>query len=98
MELDAGDLAGRPVIQFRRKVLRKLVVLAVLFPAGDHVIALFDDHPVEFRNFVGRVLQVRVHGDDDIALSGRETLVQGGGLAIVAAEGDAVDGGIFLCQ
>ena len=68
----------------------------MLFPAGDDVVTLLDNHPVEFRDFVRGVLQVRVHGDDDIALRGRETLVKGGGLAVVAAEGDAVDGGILL--
>ena len=64
MELDAGDFAGRPVIQFRRKVLREFVVLAVLLPAGNDIVALLGNHPVEFRDLVGRVLQVRVHGDD----------------------------------
>ena len=98
VELDAGDLAGRPVVELGRKVLRELVVLAVLFPAGDDVVALFRDHPVQFRDFVRGVLQVRVHRDDDVALRGREALVEGGGLAVVAAEGDAVDGGVLLRQ
>ena len=98
MEFDARDLARRPVVELGRKVLRKLVVLAVLFPAGNDIVALFLDHPVQFRDLVRGVLQVRVHGDDDVAFRRREALVQGGGLAIVSAEGDAVDSGILLRQ
>ena len=98
MELDARDLACGPVIQLGGKVLREFVVLAVLLPAGDDVVTLLLDHPVQFRNLVRGVLQVRVHRDDDVPLGGREALIEGGGLAVIAAEGNAVDGGILLRQ
>ena len=67
----------------------------MLLPAGDDIVAVLGNHPVEFRDFVRGVLEVCVHGDDDIALCRRESLIEGGGLAVVAAEGDAADGGIL---
>ena len=94
MEMDAGSAPRRPVVQFRGQVLRQGIVLAFLFPSGHEVIALLADHPDHFRNLLGGVLQVRVHGHDNLALGGGKALVQGCRFAVIPPERDAVDSGM----
>ena len=59
---------------------------------------IFLDHLVQTGYLVGRVLQVGVHSDDDIALCTLEPAVQGGTLAVVATELDGLDVFVFLAQ
>ena len=96
VQLDAGDLAGGPVVELGREVLGELVVLAVLLPAAHDVVAVLLDHLVKLRDLVGGVLEVGVHGDDHVALGLLESAVERGGFAVVAAELDAVHGGVGL--
>ena len=98
VELDAGDPAGSGVVKLGRQVLGQFVVLAVLFPAGDHIITLLGDHPVHLRDLFRGVLQVRVHRDDHTSLGLGETFVKGGGLAVVAAEGYSFDPLVAFCE
>ena len=89
--LDATDLAGGGVEELGGDGLRQGVTLAaVLLVAADKVVLLVHNHVVQFRNLVGRVLQVSIHRDDDIALSLFETTEQGWALAVVAAKLDAL--------
>ena len=92
--MDAADLAGGGVEQLGGDGLRQGVV-ALLFVARHEVVAIAGDHAVELGNLVGRVLKVGVHGDDHVALGAGEAGVEGGRLAVVAAEGDSFYGGIF---
>ena len=87
----AAHTACGGVEELRGDGLREGVALtAVLLVARDHVVAFFLNHTVEGGYFVGRVLQVGVHGDDHVALSALEAAVECGTLAVVAAKLDAV--------
>ena len=89
--LDAADLAGRGIEELRGDGLRQRVTLtAVLLVAAHQVVFLVHNHVVQLRNLVGRVLQVGIHRDDDVALSLLETAVEGRALAVVTTELDAL--------
>ena len=49
----------------------------------------FGNHPIEFGYFVGTVLQIGVHGDDDITGGLFKPDEEGGGLAVIPAELDS---------
>jgi len=70
-------------------------------PAADDVVALFK-FGEEVGDLVGIVLEIAVHGEDEVALGVVEAGGKGGGLAEVAAELDdenaAVDGGDLFKQ
>ena len=76
MQINAGHSASRPVIKFARQVFGQQGVMALLLPAGNHVEALFRDHLIQFRDLIRAILQVSIHSNDDIALSGLEASVQ----------------------
>ena len=61
----ADDQGGQPVVQARRVLSIRLIV-TLLAPSADHVVAFIDrrDQP---RDFFRRILQVRVERDDDVA-------------------------------
>ena len=89
--LDAADLARSGVEELCGDGLRQGVTLAaVLLVATDKVVLLVDNHVVQARYLVGRVLQVCVHRDDNVAYSLLETTEQGRALAVVAAKLDAL--------
>ncbi len=77
------------------------VVNALLAPAGDDVVALFELFE-EVGNVVGIVLQVAVHGENELARGVVETRRQRRGLAEVAAQLDdqhaAIDRGDLFQQ
>ena len=74
--VDSAHSAGGGVEQFGGDGLRQRVV-AFLFPSAHKVIALLGNHAVEFRDFIGAVLQVGVHGYHHIAFGAAEAGVQG---------------------
>ena len=90
---DTADFSCRGVEEFGRESFRERVV-AFLFVARDEVVALFHDHSSQFGNLVGRVLQVGIHRDDDIALRDFEAAIQRRTLAVVAAK---LDGSHDVC-
>ena len=71
-------------------------VVALALPTGDKVVALLSDHAVKLRDLVGGILEIGVHGDDDIPLGAREADVEGRRLAVIACEGYIADGRIAL--
>ena len=77
------------------------VVLPVFAPAADDVEA-FVELGEEEGDVFGVVLEVAIHGDDDVAFCKIEPCHHGGGLAVVAAEVDdfhaVVFGGDFIEQ
>ena len=87
--LDAAHLAGGGVEQLRRQRLRQRVI-ALLLVAAHQVVLLFLHHTVQFRNLVGRVLQVGIHRDHHVALCFGKAAVEGRALAVVTAELDAL--------
>ena len=93
--VDAADLACRGIEEFGGYRLGEGVV-ALLLIAGNEVVAVLDNHAIEFGDFIGRVLQVGIHGDDHAALAGLKATVQGGRLAVVATELDAMNGRVGL--
>lgn len=88
--LDSAHAAGRGVEQLGRQGFRQGVVAFLLIPRNE-VVALIGDHVIEGGDLVGRILQVCVHRDDDVALRGAEATEKGWRLAVVAAELDAMD-------
>ncbi len=64
----ARNRAGGGVEQLGRDSFRQRVV-AFLLPARYQVVSVLGDHAVQFRNFVGTVLEVGIHGDDHITFS-----------------------------
>src|SRR4029077_11450697 len=95
VELGAGDPADEAVGHPRRDLPEQQLVLAVLAPAADDVVALvhLGEEPGEV---VGVVLLVAVHEDDDLAAGVAETGADRGGLAEVAAELDDPDPRVAL--
>ena len=92
--VDSADLTGRSVKELGGYGLREGVVTLLLITA-DEVVAVLDNHPIEFGDFIGRILKVGIHRDDHVALGTAETAEEGGALAVVAAELDALHlGGI----
>ena len=87
--LDARYRTSRSIEELGRESLRERVVTLLLVPRHE-VVSVFLNHPVEFRNLVGAVLKVGIHGDDHIALRLLESAEQGWRLAVVAAELDAL--------
>ena len=85
----AADLARRRIKQLRGNRLRQRVVTLLLVSAHE-VVLLLRYHAVKFRDLIGRVLQVGIHRDDDIALGSLEAAVEGRTFAVIAAELDAV--------
>ena len=71
-------------------------VETLLFPPGDKVVALVENHAPHGGNLVGRILQIGVHGEDDLALRGLEPAKERGRLAVIAGETDGPDGGKLL--
>lgn len=59
-------------------------VLSILTPAAHHVAV--GQEGEEFGDFRGRVLSVGIEGNEDFALRGAESGVEGGGLAVVAGQ------------
>ena len=98
VQLDFRHAACGPVEELGGDVFGQFGVIAYLFPAGNQVVALFRDFPVEFRNLIGAVLQVGVHGDYHIALRGFKTHVQSGRFSVVPLETDAVNLSVGLLQ
>ena len=85
---DAAHLPRRGVEEFRGQRFRQWVV-AFQLVARHEVVAVFGNHSIEFGNFLGRVLQVGIHRDDNVALRLVETAVERGTFPVVAAETDA---------
>ena len=101
VDVDAAEDRHEPVGDARGNAAEEEVVAALLAPAADDVVALFELGE-EVGDLVGVVLQVAVHGEDEVALGVVEAGGEGGGLAEVAAELDdedaAVDGSDLFKQ
>ena len=95
--LDAADLTGCCVEEFRGQRLRNRVV-ALLLIAAHQIIALLLDHPIQLGNLIGRVLKVGIHRNDHVALGLFETTIQGRTLAVVTTELDALHTVRLGCQ
>ena len=90
-----------PIGRGRWNAAEEEVIAALAAPAADDVVALFEACD-EVGNLFGIVLEVSVHGDDELALRVIEAGGESGGLAEVAAELDdqyaGVDGGYLFEQ
>src|ERR1700722_4093464 len=84
VDRDAAERGHQPVRDEGGDAAEEEVVAALTAPSADHVVALFElgEEP---GNLVGVVLQVAVHGQDEVALRMVEAGGKGGGLAEVAA-------------
>ena len=87
VERYARQLRHQPVGQLRRQPARPEVVDALLSPPADDVVPVVQLCE-QRRNFLGRVLQVAVHRDDDVAGGRVESSREGGGLAVIPRQVD----------
>src|SRR4051812_46992168 len=87
VDVDAGEFGHQPVGAARGKAAHDKVVDALLAPAGNHVVALFE-FLEEVGDLVGVVLQVAVHGEDVLAGGMIEAGGQCRSLSEVAAQLD----------
>ena len=98
---DAGEAGHDGVGDARGKLAEQHVVNPLRAPAGDDVVTFFKLGQ-EGGHFQRIVLQVAVHGEDELAFGVVEAGGQRGGLAEVAAQLDnenaAVDGGNLFKQ
>ena len=84
VQWNSRKVCHHPVRDSARQPARQPPVLSLRSPAADDVVALLELGD-EGRNFFGVVLQVAVHGDDDLASRGVETRLERRCLAKVAA-------------
>ena len=101
VNVHVGELGHQPVGAARGNAAHHEVVDALLAPAGDDVVALFQLFD-KVRNLVGVVLQVAVHGEDELARGVIEAGRKRGRLPKIAAQFDhqhaAVDRGNLFQQ
>ena len=87
--LNAAHFAGGSIEQFRGQRLRERVV-AFLFVARYQVVAVFDDHAIEFWYLIRRILKVGIHCYHHVTLGFLEAAIECRTLAIVTTEGNAL--------
>src|SRR5207244_10225153 len=75
VQWNSRKICHHPVRDSARQPARQPPVLSLRSPAADDVVALFELGD-EGRNFFGVVLQVAVHGVDDLASRGVETRLE----------------------
>ena len=78
-----------------RRAVQLKNLLGQRLPTGSRRF-FFQDHAAQFGNLVGRILQVGIHRDDDLAFGCGETAVQGCRLAVIAGEANAADRRVLL--
>jgi hypothetical protein len=95
LQVHAGDAGDQAVGDLGGDLAQDHAVLAVLAPAG-HQVEIFAEQTADHaRNVDGVVLEVAVHGDDDVAAGRVEPRLHGRGLLEVAHQGhDAYVGAI----
>ncbi len=87
VNVNAGQLGHHPVGAARGKAPHDKIVNALFAPAGHHIVSLFQLFQ-EVGNLAGIVLQVAVHGQDELARGVVKTCGQSRGLSEVAAQLD----------
>ena len=92
VELDTGDVADGGVEEFARHGLAH-GILAALLPSRDEVITLIDRLD-EAGDLGGVVLEIAVHGDDEVVVDRGEPGGETSGLAEVATMAKTTDMGI----
>src|SRR4029077_18481282 len=87
MQGDAGKFRHGPICQAARQAAREPSVFPFIAPSTNNVKALFQLFD-ESGNLFRIVLQISIHGDNDLAVSSVETGFQRGGLAEVPPQRD----------
>src|SRR5258708_22881684 len=82
---DAAEFVHGPVCDARGQAAHHEIVDALLAPSADQIVTLLQLFE-ECRNIVGIVLQIAIHGDDELALSVGKTGRQRGCLPEVAPQ------------
>ena len=89
--MDSAYLSGCSIEQLGWDGLaERVALLAVLLVTGNEVVTFLGNHLVESRNLIWRILQVCIHGDDNISLCLLESTIECWTLSVVAAELDAL--------
>ena len=96
VKLDTGHDGRDSIEQLRRHGLVPWIVSLAL-PSGDKVMSLFELRD-QCRNFIGVILKVCIHRDDDIAFNLGEGYCKCCALAIVSTESDSAKTRITIVQ
>ena len=94
VEFDAGNASGGGIEEFARQRFAHRVE-TLLLPSGYQIVSFLPDHPVKLGDFIRRVLQVGVHGDDHVSLRGIKPAVQGCRLPVISSETYPLDVRVF---
>src|SRR6266571_6155061 len=96
VDVNPSDHGGHKIKKTRWNGLGNRIP-SFLFPPGNQIKA-FLDFTDEIRDFVRVVLQVSIHGDDDVALSMGKAHRKGCGLTVVSPETDNLHSSVATAQ
>src|SRR5690606_35709188 len=82
----SGNSSCDCIEESRGKVFGECVVVALLLPSAHEVVAFGYDHASLFGDFIWTILQVSIHGDNNLAFRSAKAFVESGGFAVVALE------------
>ena len=88
VQLDAAYPARSGVVKPRGNGLAEGVVAFFLPPAYE-VKSVLDDFAFQFQNFLGRVLQISIHGNDNATFCRFETELKSSAFAVVTSHPNA---------
>jgi hypothetical protein len=97
VQVDLRQLPRHPVEQQRRQALRRRVLPAPL-PPGDEIEVVLLEHRQQAGDLLRVVLEVAVHGHDDLPAAVVEAGRQGRRLAEVAAQAHQLDARVALAR
>src|SRR5690606_27596655 len=86
----SGHAAGNRIEKFGGDSFTWWVV-PLLFPTGDQIDVLLRDLSVQFGNLIRTILEVGIHGNNDVSLRSGESYIKCGRLAVIATEFDGTN-------
>src|SRR5262245_12398644 len=95
MKRQSTEFSHEPVCNAAGQPAREPSILPLKTPAADNVVA-FAEFCYECRNLGRIVLEVPIHGDDNLSLSEIESGLKSGRLAKIPPQPDRNDAGILV--
>src|SRR5690606_13088471 len=94
----SGNSSCYSIETFRGKVFGACVVVAFLLPSTHEIIAFGYNNASQFGEFIATILQVGIHGDNNLAFRSAKAFVESRGFAVVALEFYAFNVWILFSQ